>query len=113
MPGCLRAAGLHNVDARIRHRSPGQHRTNPVREDGLDDIDDVGVFLGLDVGKTAHHGHGLTPAGKKVFDKQQTRMRPAVVDHCRPLPDARFQLVEEEERLALRALPARVKSGPL
>ncbi|WP_344393308.1 hypothetical protein [Streptomyces vastus] len=34
------------------------------------DIDDVGVFLGLDVGKSAHHGHGLTTAGKKVFDKQ-------------------------------------------
>ena len=33
------------------------------------DIDGVGVFLGLDVGKQAHHGHGLTPAGKKVFDK--------------------------------------------
>ncbi|WP_344323101.1 IS110 family transposase [Streptomyces macrosporus] len=33
------------------------------------DTDDVGVFLGLDVGKQAHHGHGLTPAGKKVLDK--------------------------------------------
>ncbi|MFD0193152.1 IS110 family transposase, partial [Streptomyces albidoflavus] len=33
------------------------------------EIEDVGVFLGLDVGKTAHHGHGLTPAGKKIFDK--------------------------------------------
>lgn len=33
------------------------------------EIEDVGVFLGLDVGKSAHHGHGLTPAGKKVFDK--------------------------------------------
>lgn len=33
------------------------------------EIDDVGVFLGLDVGKAAHHGHGLTPAGKKVLDK--------------------------------------------
>jgi hypothetical protein len=30
---------------------------------------DVGLFLGMDVGKAAHHGHGLTPAGKKVFDK--------------------------------------------
>ena len=29
------------------------------------DIGDVGVFLGLDVGKSAHDGHGLTPAGKK------------------------------------------------
>ncbi|MEU7506995.1 hypothetical protein [Streptomyces lavendulae] len=25
------------------------------------DTEDVGVFLGLDVGKTTHHGHGLTP----------------------------------------------------
>ncbi|MBB5939021.1 transposase [Streptomyces zagrosensis] len=32
--------------------------------------ENVGVFLGLDVGKSAHHGHGLTPAGKKVFDRQ-------------------------------------------
>ncbi len=32
------------------------------------EIQDVGVFLGLDVGKSTHHGHGLTPAGKKVFD---------------------------------------------
>ncbi|MEW2758730.1 hypothetical protein AB0944_40125, partial [Streptomyces sp. NPDC048399] len=57
MPGIPRAAGLHNVDARIRRQRPGQHRTNPVQEDGLYDIDDVGVFLGLDVGKSAHHGH--------------------------------------------------------
>ncbi|MFD4344552.1 IS110 family transposase [Streptomyces coelicoflavus] len=42
------------------------------------DIDGVGVFLGLDVGKHAHHGHGLTPAGKRVFDK--------------PLPNGELQL---------------------
>ncbi len=41
------------------------------------DIGDVGVFLGLDVGKTAHHGHGLTPAGKKVFDKQLPNSEPS------------------------------------
>ncbi|MGX1095954.1 hypothetical protein RKD47_006720 [Streptomyces albogriseolus] len=29
----------------------------------------VGVFLCLDVGKQTHHRHGLTPAGKTVFDK--------------------------------------------
>ncbi|MEU5614961.1 IS110 family transposase, partial [Streptomyces sparsogenes] len=40
------------------------------------DINDVGVFLGLDVGKSAHHGHGLTPAGKKVFDKQLPNSEP-------------------------------------
>ncbi|MEU3260318.1 IS110 family transposase [Streptomyces albidoflavus] len=33
------------------------------------DTTEVGVFLGLDVGKIAHHAQGLTPAGKKVFDK--------------------------------------------
>jgi hypothetical protein len=35
----------------------------------LNDSDESGVFLGLDVGKSAYHGHGLTPAGKQVFDK--------------------------------------------
>ena len=40
------------------------------------DTEDVGVFLGLDVGKSAHHGHGLTPAGKKVFDKQLPDSKP-------------------------------------
>ncbi|AKZ53640.1 hypothetical protein SAM23877_6831 [Streptomyces ambofaciens ATCC 23877] len=39
-------------------------------------IDGVGVFLGLDVGKQTHHGHGLTPAGKKVFDKQLPNSEP-------------------------------------
>jgi len=42
----------------------------------LDNIDNVGVFLGLDVGKTAHHGQGLTPAGKKVFDRQLPNSEP-------------------------------------
>jgi hypothetical protein len=42
----------------------------------LDDIDDVGALLSLDVGQSAHHGHGLTPAGKKVFDKQLPNSEP-------------------------------------
>lgn len=33
------------------------------------DIDETGVFLSLDVDKSNHHRHGLTAAGKKVFDK--------------------------------------------
>ncbi|MFE7357069.1 hypothetical protein ACFU8Q_28910 [Streptomyces sp. NPDC057543] len=41
------------------------------------DTTEVGVFLGLDVGKSAHHGHGLTPAGKKVFDLRPDARRPA------------------------------------
>lgn len=36
----------------------------------------VSVFLGMDVSKTAHHGHGLTPAGNKVFDKQLPTSEP-------------------------------------
>ncbi len=40
------------------------------------DTEDVGVFLGLDVGKTTHHGHGLTPAGKKVFDRPLPNSEP-------------------------------------
>jgi transposase len=50
------------------------------------EIDGVGVFLGLDVGKSTHHGHGLTPAGKKVFDKQLPNSEPklrAVLDKLR------------------------------
>ncbi|MFJ6074030.1 transposase [Streptomyces sp. NPDC093065] len=30
----------------------------------------VGVFLGLDVGRGTHHGHGLAPVGEKVVDRQ-------------------------------------------
>lgn len=40
------------------------------------DTHNVGVFLGLDIGKTAHHGHGLTPAGKTAFDKQLPNSEP-------------------------------------
>ncbi|ACU72069.1 transposase IS116/IS110/IS902 family protein [Catenulispora acidiphila DSM 44928] len=40
------------------------------------DTSGIGVFLGLDVGKGEHHGHGLTPAGKKVFDKQLPNSEP-------------------------------------
>jgi hypothetical protein len=50
------------------------------------DTHGVGVFLGLDVGKSTHHGHGLTPAGKKVFDKPLPDSEPmlrAVFDKLR------------------------------
>ncbi|WP_411089257.1 hypothetical protein [Streptomyces sp. 061-3] len=41
-----------------------------MRENGPDaQAGMVGVFLGLDVGKNTHHGHRLTPIGKKVFAK--------------------------------------------
>lgn len=68
MRGSSRAAGLHNVDARARCHRRGRHDQH-LRKGAMLDTEGIGVFLGLDVGKTAHHGHGLTPAGKKVFDK--------------------------------------------
>jgi hypothetical protein len=68
MPGHSRAAGLHNVDARERPRRQGRHGIDACGGTVID-IDETGVFLGLDVGKSNHHGHGVTPAGKKVFDK--------------------------------------------
>ncbi|BFP50698.1 hypothetical protein SCMC78_05050 [Streptomyces sp. CMC78] len=40
------------------------------------EIEDVGVFLGLDVGKSSHHGHGLPPGGKKAFDKPLPNSEP-------------------------------------
>ena len=71
------------------------------------DTEDVGVFLGLDVGKSAHHGHGLTPAGKKVFDKQLPNSEPklrAVFDKLA----AKFGtvLVIVDQPASIGALPA-------
>lgn len=40
------------------------------------DTNGIGVFLGLDVGKGEHHAHGLTPTGKKVFDKRLPTSEP-------------------------------------
>src|SRR3954469_22250535 len=74
-PDSSRAAGLHNVDARVRHHRQGRHVQHPGKG-AMFDTEDVGVFLGLDVGKTTHHGHGLTPAGKKVLDKQLPNSEP-------------------------------------
>lgn len=42
-----------------------------------------GRLLGLDAGTSAHHGHGLPPAGKKVFDEQLPDNEPKL----RAVPD--------------------------
>lgn len=42
------------------------------------DTSDVRVFVGLDVGKSEHHAHGLTPAGKKVLDKRLPNTEPGL-----------------------------------
>ncbi|MFJ9448393.1 IS110 family transposase [Kitasatospora sp. NPDC101235] len=40
------------------------------------DTSDINVYLGLDVGKGEHHATALTPAGKRVFDKQLPNNEP-------------------------------------
>ncbi|GGT03583.1 hypothetical protein GCM10010254_24900 [Streptomyces chromofuscus] len=40
------------------------------------DTSDIGAFLGLDVGKGEHHATGVTPAGKKAFDKRLPNSEP-------------------------------------
>jgi transposase len=69
----------------------------------------VGIFLGLDVGKSNHHGHGLTPAGKKVFDKTLPNGEPqlrAVFDKLK----AKFGtvLVIVDQPASIGALPLTV-----
>jgi anti-sigma regulatory factor (Ser/Thr protein kinase) len=108
MPGSTGAAGLHNVDARTTPTPrPAPH--TPVREDGVNDNDGIGVFLGLDVGKTNRHGHGLTPAGKKVFDKQLPNTEPKLRDVCEKLK-AKFGtvLVIVDQPASIGALPLTV-----
>jgi hypothetical protein len=52
------------------------------------DISDIGVYLGLDVGKGEHHATGLRPDGKRVVDK--------------PLPNSEPKLRAMLDRLAAK-----------
>jgi hypothetical protein len=40
------------------------------------DTSDIGVLLGLDVGKGEHRAHGLTPAAKAVYGKRLPNTEP-------------------------------------
>ncbi|MCC2280561.1 IS110 family transposase [Streptomyces sp. ET3-23] len=42
----------------------------------MSELDQVNVFVGLDVGKGEHHATALTPAGKKTFDKRLPNNEP-------------------------------------
>jgi transposase len=73
------------------------------------DTSEIGAYLGLDVGKGDHHGHGLTPAGKTVFDKRLPNSEPklrAVFDKLR----AKFGtvLVIVDQPASIGALPLTV-----
>lgn len=75
----------------------------------MNDNDEIGVFLGLEVGKSAHRGHGLTPAGKKVFDKQPPNTEPklrAVFD--KPAATFGTVLVVVDQPASIGALPLTV-----
>ncbi len=76
---------------------------------GLLDTSEIGAYLGLDVGKGDHHGHGLTPAGKTVYDKRLPNSGPnlrAVFDKLR----AKFGtvLVIVDQPASIGALPPTV-----
>ena len=75
----------------------------------MNDNDGIDVFLGLDVGKTNHHGHGLTPAGKKVFDKPLPNTEPKLRDVFEKLK-AKFGtvLVIVDQPASIGALPLTV-----
>lgn len=45
------------------------------------------VWLGLDVGKTNHHGCGLTPAGERVYDHELSQDEAALRDVITTLQD--------------------------
>ncbi|PWJ02318.1 IS110 family transposase [Streptomyces sp. NWU49] len=73
------------------------------------DTREIAVFLGLDVGKGDHHGHGLTTAGKTVLDKRLPNSEPrlrAVFEKLR----AKFGpvLVIVDQPASIGALPLTV-----
>jgi transposase len=64
---------LRNVDVAIGAAG------RPGKYDGrlhVIDTSDIGVFLGLDVGKGEHHATAVTPGGKKAFDKRLPNSEP-------------------------------------
>ncbi|BFO23149.1 hypothetical protein SHKM778_95370 (plasmid) [Streptomyces sp. KM77-8] len=73
------------MDARVRHRRRGRHRSTPREGCGVQHRR-RGRVPRPGRRQSAHHGHGLTPAGKKVFDKQLPNSEPklrAVFDKLR------------------------------
>jgi hypothetical protein len=73
-----RRGGLRNVvaGARCIGRGQGIKRGHGEKATSVYDTGDISVFLGLDVGKGEHHAHGLTPAGKTVYDKRLPNTEP-------------------------------------
>ncbi len=68
--------------------------------------DEIGTFLGLDVGKGQHHARALTPSGKTVLDKtlpnSESKLR-AIVDKLQAKHGA--VLVVVDQPASIGALP--------
>ncbi len=73
------------------------------------DAEDVGVFRGLDAGRTAHHGHEPTPAGKKILDRRLPDCEPKLLIVFGKLA-AKFGTVLEivDRPASIKALPLTV-----
>ena len=72
---------VRNVDAETPASGAivPETRTEEEMVTSIDRYDEVGVFVGLDVGKGEHHAVALDRAGKRLFDKalpnDETRLR--------------------------------------
>jgi hypothetical protein len=73
------------------------------------DTSDVGVFLGLDVGKGEHHATAVTPAGKKSFDKRLPNSEPKLREFFTKLQaEHGTVLVVVDQPASIGALPIAV-----
>jgi hypothetical protein len=67
------------------------------------------VWLGLDVGKTSHHGCGLDPAGERVYDHELPQDEAALQDVITSLQDGHGRvLVIVDQPNTIGALPVAV-----
>lgn len=73
------------------------------------DRDQIGVYLGLDVGKGEHHATALTPAGKKVYDKRLPNTEPKLRELFTALQDKHGTvLAVVDQPASIGALPLAV-----
>ncbi|MEV4744729.1 IS110 family transposase [Streptomyces sp. NPDC049555] len=73
------------------------------------ELDQVNVFVGLDVGKGEHHATALTPAGKKALDKRLPNSEPKLRELFTKLQDKHGTvLVVVDQPASIGALPLAV-----
>lgn len=73
------------------------------------DTSEIGVFLGLDVGKGEHHATAVTPAGKKALDKRLPNSEPKLRELFEKLQAKHgIGLVVVDQPASIGALPLAV-----